>query len=90
MAYHHEGKVESYLVRRVKAAGGMCLKLDSAKGLPDRLVVLPGRCPFFVEVKAEDGHLSKIQEHVIQRLRDMGQRVYVVYSKEEIDRVLGS
>lgn len=88
MAYHHEGKVEAYLRQRVRALGGMCLKLDSVKGLPDRLVVLPGRCPFFVEVKAEDGHLSKIQEHVIRRLRDLGQRVHVVYSKEEVDHVL--
>lgn len=83
-----EGRVETYLRQRVRQAGGLCLKLDSAKGLPDRLVVLPDRPPFFVEVKAADGRLSRIQEHVIRRLRDMGQRVHVVYSKGDVDRVL--
>ena len=37
-----EGRVEDYLTTEVKKLGGLCLKLWGYKGIPDRLVLLPG------------------------------------------------
>jgi len=49
-----ERKIETMLVKQVKAAGGMALKLISPgmAGVPDRIVLLPGGRILFVELKA--------------------------------------
>lgn len=75
-----ESEVEETLREEVKKAGGKAYKWVSPgnSGVPDRIVVLPNEAPIFVELKAEGGRLSKIQEVQINRLVRMGQRVYVV------------
>lgn len=48
-----EKAVEAYLRQRVKAAGGIALKLvcPGRTGVPDRLIVLPGGRVYFAETK---------------------------------------
>jgi hypothetical protein len=41
-------------------------------GVPDRIVVAPGGRIYFVELKAEDGVLSALQRHQLDRLRERG------------------
>lgn len=83
-----EASVEDYLVERVEAAGGLCIKfIDAAqRGAPDRLVILPGRPTFFVELKRPvRGRLEDHQKRYHQRLRDRGQRVWTLWSKADVD-----
>jgi len=52
-----ECTVEKELVARVQAEGGQAYNFASPgrRGVPDRLVLLPGRAPEFVELKRPCG-----------------------------------
>lgn len=84
-----ESKIEKALVKRVREAGGEIRKLAwvGRRGAPDRLVMLPGRNPVLVELKAPKGRLSKLQirEHEILR---RWFPVHVVWCLEAINEVL--
>lgn len=96
-----EGKVQAYLVERVKALGGITRKVkwEGRVGAPDILVMLPevvtrgpaGTIPsqrFLVEVKAPGAkpRSSQLREH--KELRGYGWRVEVADSFERVDEVL--
>ena len=84
-----EREVEGYLVRRVGKMGGMCPKFDSVRGWPDRIVLLPAGVMAWVETKRPvGGVLSPAQLVVHEQLRRVGQQVYVVWSREEVDGLL--
>lgn len=90
MTYTRESSVERYLVKRVKELGGEAYKFVSPgrRGVPDRLVILPGGRLFFVECKAPGQKLRATQVREGMRLLQLGRAVYVVDSREEIDRLL--
>lgn len=75
-----ESDIEKVLRDEVKKLGGCAYKFVSPgnDGVPDRIVIFPGRNPIFVELKADTGVLSKLQKVQIKRLRDLGQDVRVV------------
>ena len=83
---HLEETVESFLVKRVRLLGGQTIKLaPMEKGIPDRLVMLPGGFLALVELKAPDGVLSPKQKHWhAKALENQGIRVYVLSSKGEV------
>lgn len=85
-----ERTIEAALVRSVEKMGGQAYKFTSParRGVPDRIVVLPGGRVMFVEVKSSRGVLSALQEIEISRLRDLGVRVEVVRSAAEVAEVL--
>ena len=88
-----ENEVEGHLRRRVEKAGGLCVKFlpDFARGFPDRIVLLPGGVLVWVETKRpQGGVLSPIQkvQHVL--LRRLGQRVEVVWTKDQADDLIDS
>ena len=74
-----EREIEKILVAEVKKLGGRAYKWVSPgnDGVPDRIVILPGETPYFVELKSESGRLSALQAVQIDRLRSMGQAVFV-------------
>ncbi len=74
-----EKEIEKILTAEVKKLGGVAYKWVSPgnAGVPDRIVVFPGRAPVFVELKSDAGRLSTLQEMQIRRLRGLGQKVYV-------------
>lgn len=76
-----ESEIEKILVREVKMLGGIAYKWVSPGngGVPDRIVVFPGRRPVFVELKTEKGRLTALQEVQVRRLEKLGQKVAVVY-----------
>ena len=84
-----EAEIENYLVQRVKLAGGLTRKVQwiGRVGAPDRLVLFPSRL-VWVELKAtgQKPRPSQVREH--ERLRLMGQRVEIIDSKEQIDRLM--
>ena len=86
-----ESEVERYLREQVEKHGGKCIKFlpDFSRGFPDRVVLLPGGVLVWVETKRPvGGHIDPAQnvQHVV--LRRLGQRVEVVWTKEEADRLL--
>ena len=88
-----ENEVEGHLRRRVEKVGGICVKFlpDFARGFPDRIVLLPGGVLVWVETKRpQGGVLSPVQkvQHVL--LRRLGQRVEVVWTKDQADALIDS
>lgn len=64
--------------------GGIAVKLLSpfVNGLPDRLYLLPGGRALFVEFKSTGEKPTRIQEHIIGRIRKLSFTVLVVDSPE--------
>lgn len=85
-----EKEIEAYLVREVKKHDGVAYKFTSPanRGVPDRIVVLPGGQIFFVEVKNEKGRLSALQTQTIKKLRELECNVLVVFSKSDVDEFI--
>ena len=85
-----EHDVEKWLVAEVKRLGGRAYKWTSPgnDGVPDRIVILPGRPPIFVELKTARGRLTALQNVQIGRLRDLGQDVRVLYGMDGVSRFL--
>lgn len=83
MTYIRESTIERHLVKQVKAAGGTAYKFTSPgrRGVPDRLVLLPGGQAVFVECKAPGEHPRPDQMREHNRLRALGFDVVVLDSK---------
>ena len=81
-----EKDVEKILIKGVHGLGGKAFKWVSPGngGVPDRIVILPGLTPVFVELKTETGKLSVLQNAQIRRLREMGQNVKVLYGEVQV------
>lgn len=89
---------ERTLSKYVNDKGGIAVKLLSqfVNGLPDRLYLIPGGHALFIEFKSTGKKPTKIQEHIIDRIRKVGFTVMVVDSPETyknavlyIDKLLG-
>ena len=85
-----EKDIEKYLRDRVRSIGGKAYKFVSPgnDGVPDRIVILPGRPPIFVELKTDRGRLTALQNVQIGRLRDLGQDVRVLYGMDGVSQFL--
>lgn len=85
-----EREIEKKLADGVRKLGGRAYKFVSPgnDGVPDRIVVLPGISPVFVELKTETGRLSSLQNVQIKKLKDLGQDVRVLYGLEDVKRFL--
>lgn len=83
MSYQRESSIEKNLVKQVKAAGGHAYKFVSPgrRGVPDRLVILPGGRVVFVECKAPGQKPRPEQEREHKRLQALGVKVVVLDSK---------
>lgn len=81
-----EAEIEKILVTGIKRLGGRAYKWVSPgnDGVPDRIVILPGQAPIFVELKTEAGRLTALQKVQIKRLQDMGQDVEVLYGLDKV------
>jgi hypothetical protein len=82
-----EKHIEAYLVKRVNERGGRAYKFVSPanRGVADRVVCLPGRAVWFVEVKAEGGRLSPLQKVFADEMARLGQNYVCLWSKEDVD-----
>lgn len=76
-----ERDVERHLVNGVKAQGDKAYKWVSPGnvGVPDRIVVWPGGKVEFIELKTDNGRLSKLQSVQICRLLKLGCYTRVLY-----------
>jgi len=85
-----ERQIEAYLVKRVKALGGVAYKFVSPanRGVSDRVVCLPDGSTWFVELKAPGGRLSPLQKHFQSEMGRMRQKYACLWSKEHVDEWL--
>jgi len=86
-----EDDIETHLYKRVKKLGGMCYKftVPGRRNVPDRIMMLPGICMQFVELKkpGEKPNDAQIREHA--RIQEWtGFRVLVWDTKYQIDSYL--
>lgn len=93
LVLHHkasESDIERRLVAEVRKAGGMCLKFTSpsTRGVPDRIVLMPGGVMRFVELKAPGRKPTRLQRIMHERIMALGFRVAVVDSQEGIREVV--
>jgi hypothetical protein len=86
-----ESEIETALVRRVVALGGIAEKVTvlGHRGFFDRLIVLPGGRIIFCEVKKpKGGRVSAHQTQRIVRYRTLGAQVVVIHTLEDIEALL--
>lgn len=83
-----EKVIENYLRMRIKELGGICYKFVSPgnSGVPDRICVMRDGKIIFVECKQPNGRLSVLQTKQIARLKALGCKVLVIWSKEDVDK----
>lgn len=85
-----EAQLESMFRREVKRLGGITIKIAPIEvGVPDRLVLLPGRPAVLVELKAEGGQLRPAQVVWHRRAEAIGHPVVTLVGRVEILRWLG-
>ena len=82
-----ESHVEAKFREAVRRLGGITSKIVPVeKGIPDRLVLLPGGRIQLVELKADDGRLSPAQKLWHRRASERGTDVEVVIGSTGVDR----
>lgn len=81
-----ESRVEAALKAAVEAEGGLAIKLASVnrRGLPDRLILLPGGRVDFIELKAPGKKPRILQARMHNRIRELGARVAVIDTLEKV------
>lgn len=83
-----EKLVERKLVEGVKQKCGMCIKLTTMIGLPDRLCIFHGGIAQFVELKTTGEEPRKVQLYIHKKLRQMGFKVFVIDSVAGVNQFL--
>lgn len=86
-----EASLEAHFNRQVRLRlAGRSVKLaPTEKGMPDRLVLLPGGRVHLVELKAVGGHTSAAQDLWHERSASLGTRVTVLTGRDQVDRWIG-
>lgn len=82
-----EQQIEIRLKEKVEGIGGLSLKFISpgTAGVPDRLVLLPGKEIYFVELKAPGKQLRPLQIKRKEQIEKLGFKVYVIDSIRAVD-----
>ena len=85
-----EKTLEARLRREVEKLGGMALKLSAQmhRGLPDRLILMPGGKAFFAEIKTTGKKPTLLQQKCHRELRALGFFVWVVDSSETVSDLI--
>lgn len=88
----NEKTIERKLVKTAKNMGGIALKFVSPgfDGVPDRIVLFPGGCAGFVELKSPGKTMRPLQVRRKRRLESLGFKVFCVDGTEQIEEVLNA
>lgn len=84
------GKLQDYLKRAVQKSGGQYRKVrwEGRGGCPDCFVWWVWPAAAFIEIKAGEDRLSKLQTREIERMAASGVPTYVARTIEEIDKIV--
>lgn len=87
MVKESEKTLEARLRREIERRGGMCLKYTSQfhRGIPDRIVLMPGGFTAFAEMKSTGKMPEPLQVRAIDKLRQLGFPVFVIDSTARLD-----
>jgi len=85
-----EKQIEQKLFKAVRGMGGLALKFVSPgmSGVPDRIVLLPGRRLAFIEVKAPGEQMRPLQKKRKKQLEMLGFTVYCLDDAKMIEVIL--
>ena len=85
-----EKAIENKLRKATKDMGGIALKFISPgmSGVPDRLILFPGKRMAFVEVKAPGMQMRPLQVKRKKQLEALGFSVYCIDHPDQIGGVL--
>ena len=86
-----EKQIEKYLVKKIKDKRGLCLKFESPgySGVPDRIIILKNKPVAFVELKRPVGGRYSARQKLVERdFNKLGQKIYKVKNKEEVDKLV--
>lgn len=86
-----EDSVENHLRKLVKTMRGLCIKLNpfGVRGIPDRIVLLPGGIVLFYELKRPvGGSYEPLQLRWHTKLLKMGFTVHVCHTKALVEQSL--
>lgn len=90
MSTPKETAIEDYLNSEVERRGGFTVKLNPKgyKGIPDRLVVLPGRLVFVELKRPKGGAVARLQRWWQDRFIDLGHEARIVKNRDEVRALL--
>jgi Holliday junction resolvase len=76
-----EAKYQAKLIKQYESEGWYVVRLitTTTNGIPDLLCLHKDRVPMFVEVKAANGKVSKLQEFRMRELKSKGFEAIVKY-----------
>lgn len=86
-----EASIEDYLQVRVKVHNGVCIKLSPVglRGVPDRLIVLPGPRVIFAELKRpKGGVIAPLQHWWRAKISALGCEHHFIKTRDEVDALL--
>lgn len=85
-----ESRLERRLKKAIENLDGVALKLTvpNKRGMPDRMILLPGGRIYFVEMKAPGEKPRLLQRKRAKQLKALGFSVYCLDSDEAIDNFL--
>lgn len=83
-----EKQLEKYFTRVLEMKNCLCWKFVSPgmAGVPDRIVIPPWGRVIFVELKAPGKRLRKLQKVRREQLKAQNVDVWVIDSKEKVDK----
>jgi hypothetical protein len=84
------GKLQDRLKQLVQKSGGQYRKVrwEGRNGCPDCFVWWTWPNAAFIEIKADNDRVSKVQQQEIQRMQTYGIPVYIARTNEEIDEIV--
>ena len=85
-----EKEIEEKFNKGVRRLGGRSFKWVSpgVRGVPDRVVIMPGGLIWFVELKRDGGVVSPLQKNMIRLLNKLGANALVVEGEAEVAQFL--
>jgi hypothetical protein len=84
------GKLQDRLKQLVQKSGGQYRKVrwEGRNGCPDCFVWWTWPNAAFIEIKADNDRVSKVQQQEIQRMQTYGIPVYIARTNEDIDKIV--
>jgi hypothetical protein len=87
-----EKAIEKYCQKVAKDYGGVAVKFSSPsnRGVPDRMLLMPGGRVAFLELKSTGRKPTKLQQYWLDRLNDLGFKATYADTKKSVKEFITS